>query len=361
MSASKRFGSGPSLAERMRKKKEEQRNAGTSTAEPVAAPSPAPKEPETAEAPASKGDTPSEILRSQTADSNVDQSVQMVEVDLIDVEAQVRRRFNQEYIEDLATDFALDENNQPNQPITVWKRDNGRYLLDTGENRLRAMRFAAEHRKELGITDPTAFTTIRATIKGPEPGKLERLQSQTKENVLRDSLNDVELGYAAKAYLDENPNASQKQVAEWMGFRKLSSGRVRVSNALKLLRSCDKDLVEKVEAGELSTQNAFKVQDEREKEKGAAQTGVGAGQGDDAGKGKSKADQTLARATSKKKSTNVSVPLDALKTACLVIGEIAEKQGVDLGVDLSKELDRKTAVQVIQQERLEALLAKLKK
>lgn len=244
-----------SLLERMNRKRQELLSSNASS-ESIASDT---------QAPPPKTITAADVMRNQMSAASIDTSVRFIDLDLIDVEEQVREDFDDAYILDLACEFALDPTHQPQNPVTLFERENGRYLLDTGENRTRAMRYAREHREEFGVTDPTAFTAIRATIRGPEPTQLKRTQSQVKENVLQKNLNMLELGKGLLQFFGDNPDASQAEAAAWCGFRNQESGRVKVNTALKLMR-CDTDLLERVKQKDLSVQRALEIQDARTRE-----------------------------------------------------------------------------------------------
>jgi len=356
------FNKGTSLADKL--KQRQQQKSQTGSAQTVPTDNGAPETDAPAPPVVNAKPSASSILTDQHEAARVDQSVQLIDLDLIDVEDQVRKDFDIGYIEDLAVDIATSENKQPNQPVTLWKRDNGRFLLDDGENRYRSMKFARENKTELGINDPVAFTFIRATIRGAEPSKLDRVQSQAKANLLRDNLNDVEIGRAAQMFLEENPDATQTVIAKWLGFQKTGSGRVKVANALKLMNECDQDLIELVEKGELSIKKAFKVQDERKSE-GAGESNDSedsTGHGDSDKKSpakKSKADKTLEKAKSGKKATNLSVSMDALRLAAGIIVHVAKDKGVSVDVASLNNLDRKELLKVFDAEVLDEILNKL--
>ena len=185
-----------SLLDKMIEKKRQAALQSSASATPSDNNASNPQEPAVG-APPPRTATAADIMRKQMESASIDQSVRFIDLDLIDVEAQVREEFDMDYIMDLATDFALSPSKQPDQPITVFSRANGRYLLSRGENRLRAMKFARDNRDALGSQDPTDFTSIRATIAGPEPDtQIEKTQVQVKENVLRDGLKLPELGKA---------------------------------------------------------------------------------------------------------------------------------------------------------------------
>lgn len=349
------FNRGPSLAERM-KIKQQKKTSEIPAPESAQAPEDGAPEGNESEGQGSSMSRPAssaDVLTAQADAARVDKSVLFIDLELIDVEAQVREDFNQDYIEDLATDFALAATHQPNQPITVWKRANGRYLLDDGENRYRAMKFAGEHRNELGVSDLAAFTTIRATVRGEEPSKLDRIQAQAKANLMRDQLNDVEVGKAAQLYLQEHPDARQEDIARWLGFSKVASGRVKVANALKLLSTCDADLIQQVGKGELSVKNAFKVQDERAKEQRADSSESGDNK---AGKGTAKSEQMLDKATNGKNNLSATVPLTSLKLAVDILARVAGKHNVDIDLGDLDNFTRKSAMNVFKEDVLLRIL-----
>lgn len=78
--------------------------------------------------------TSAKVIEEQLSAEVQDSSVIMAPLDQIDVEEQLRDKFDPEHIRNLAHDFAASERKQPDNPITLWRRKNGRYLVDTGEN-----------------------------------------------------------------------------------------------------------------------------------------------------------------------------------------------------------------------------------
>lgn len=313
-------------------------------------------------APPPKTLTAADVLRQQQQAANADTSVLFIDIELIDVESQIRTEFDEDYCTDLALDFVHSGAYQPKQPITVFRRGNGRFLLDDGENRLRAMKFADAHRVELGITDPTAFKSVRATVlQGPEPSKLERLQSQARANLLRDSLNDVDLASAVSLYMNENPAASKSDAAKWVGFVNLESGRVKVHNALRILE-CDADLIDDVRKGALASSRALMIQAERNKECGRgvpAETvvldSVPAVQPTD----NSTSGKMLEKAKAGKKSVSMSLDMENLKLASEIILTIAKSLDVDLK-GIQGEMDRKFIAALFSADNLRDVLGRLK-
>jgi hypothetical protein len=67
-----------------------------------------------------------DVFAAQAEESSIDRSVKFIPLDLIDVEEQIRKNFDPQRIEDLALDFSSSPTKQPAQPITVWKKPDGR-------------------------------------------------------------------------------------------------------------------------------------------------------------------------------------------------------------------------------------------
>ena len=266
-----------------------------------------------------------------------DEMVQLIDLALIDIESQIRTCFDDNYIVDLALDFVASGLMQPKQPITVFQRNNGRYLLDAGENRIRAMRYAASQREAMGVKDTAAFTAIRATVLGLEPDKLSRLQSQARENLLHDALNDIDLARAVKQFLDATPGATHTDAANWLGFVNVKSGRVRVHNALKLLQ-CDDDLVDAVRAGKLAASRALTMQTERNAQ--------------------SAAESTSSSATSVRPKA-VPLPFDAVQRVSEILLAVAQSNGIEL-LASDAELTRETVKKLFAAPELTTLLDRLR-
>lgn len=262
--------------------------------------------------------------------------LRLIDLELIDIETQVRTRFNEHYIADLALDFLHSGLLQPKQPITVYQRSNGRYLLDSGENRVRAMRYGAAHLDAWNINDKSAFSHIRAIVLGAEPDKLGRLQSQARENLLRDDLNDIDLAHAVKLYLDSTPGATHSDAANWVGFVNLKSGRVRVHNALRLLK-CDDDLINDVKAGKLAASRALQLHIQRQTLSSSAI-----------------ASKSLP-AKNADKAVTLSLPMDALLCASEILLIVAKTKGIEL-LSTTSRLDRHSIDKVFNAAALAMLL-----
>lgn len=225
----------------------------------------APKKPAPAAPLVKQGGSLSEIQKAEREKASQDSSARLLDMALIDTEKQVRHVFDQDHIEDLASTFISSGLNQPDQPITVWERPNGRFLLAAGENRLKAQKLNYE---SLG----DEFIAIRTTVLGPEPStRLERQGVRLRENVLRDDLNDAELALSAAEYKNENPEATLADISGWIGFKNVSTGRSKISRALKLLEM-DSDIFEAVLSEDLPLSRAIELDKDRATEKPLAET-----------------------------------------------------------------------------------------
>ena len=300
------------------------------------------------------------LLRQQMEAANIDQSVRYIDIDLLDIEEQVRNKFDEEYIQDLAIDFALNETHpyQPKNPITVYERPNGRFLVDTGENRTRAIMYGREHREELGVSDVTAFTQIRATVQGPEPDKIDRIQSQVKENVLRDELNYAELGNALKYFFEKNPNATQIQAAEWCGFKNCNSGRVKVNKALKLMK-LDQDLIAQVANEEIAVDKAMNEQTRRT-QKAATEHLVDNQQASTEEFLKEDTPQTAETTRKPKhvKQQNISIPLEKAVNLVQLINWAAKQTSLE-EIPFKKSPNRKDVLDALKNDVLDQLIKRI--
>jgi hypothetical protein len=190
-----------------------------------------------------------------------DKTSKLIPLELIDVYDQVRKTFDQDYIEDLAVDFRNSESKQPMKPITVYSNGE-RYILETGENRYRAQKLNQ-------TIDPLAFSYIRATVVAEydESKRLEKMQRQIKENGLVKGNNAAELYLALKEYKKENPELTQLELAKWCGFDNLSSGRTKVVNALSL-ESYPREIFNALLEGEITFNKAKQLKKEFDKKTG---------------------------------------------------------------------------------------------
>lgn len=110
-----------------------------------------------------------------------------LDVNLIDVEKQVRHTFDEETIQELAE--SIRENGQIS-PITV-RKEGSRYVIVTGERRYRAI-------KELGQT------TIKAIIDERADNALNRKVAQLVENLQREDMNALEIGLGYNQLIEEH-------------------------------------------------------------------------------------------------------------------------------------------------------------
>ncbi|MCD8322364.1 MAG: ParB/RepB/Spo0J family partition protein [Oscillospiraceae bacterium] len=120
------------------------------------------------------------------------------------------------------------------QPITVRRLDGGYYQIIAGERRWRAARMA-------GLTE------IPVRIIEADDQKAQELA--LVENLQREDLNPMEEARGYRALMDDF-GLTQEQVSQQVG-----KSRPTVANALRLL-SLPKELVELVEAGQLTTGHA---------------------------------------------------------------------------------------------------------
>ena len=337
-----------SLAEKMALKtrgKKAAANEAVEKKEPVKRASPPPRQTESS----------GSLLRQQMEAAAIDQTVRYIDIERIDIEAQVRTDFDEEYIQDLAIDFALNEAHpyQPKNPVTIYERANGRFLLDTGENRMRAIRYGQAHREELGVNDVTAFTQVRASVIGPEPEKIKRVQSQVKENILRDELNYAELGNALKLFFTENPSATQTQAAEWCGFQNSNSGRVKVNKALKLMK-LDQDLIDQVANDKIAVDSAITEQAQRTQQQATA-TFV-----DNQQEAESVVTQPAVKTAKPKhaKQQTISIPLDKGVELIQLMNWAANQASLE-AVPLKKSPNRKEIMEALKGDLLDKLIERI--
>lgn len=278
-----------------------------------------------------------DVFAAQAENAALDKSVKFIQLDLIDVEEQIRKKFDLEYIEDLAVDFASSPEKQPEQPITVWAKPDGRYLLKAGENRLRAMKLNRDN------IDPIDFASIRATVSSepiPESIVLRNVQ-RAKENIMRDDLDWIELGEAVQALKNEQPELTQAQISEEFGFKNSSTGISKISQSLKFLKEkeTNPDVYEAVAKGEMSFNKGKAVVKEREKEEKQAR------QNPDVETTGTVNKKSVEKATTKKEVT-YSIKEDQAKDICLALRVLAEKLDLETIINVDK-LDRKMFIDII--------------
>ena len=176
----------------------------------------------------------------------------------ISTEKQVRKKFDDDYISDLANDFLQSKDKQPTTPVCLWLKGD-KYVLSTGENRLRAVTLNNEN-------DNHNPDVIKAIVIGKYPRlKSDRLQGQIKENLLRKSLNLGELALALQSYFKEHPKANNVDAAKWCGYVNSSSGRKKIAKA-KLLMEADPAILQKVVEGEMTEGKAIAEIKNKDKE-----------------------------------------------------------------------------------------------
>lgn len=136
-----------------------------------------------------------------------------IELSLIDVnEDQPRKDFCDDDIRDLASSI---KENGLIQPITITKRNNGRYLLIAGERRFRAAKMA-------NITKLSAYV-----IDLPDDKILE---VSLIENIQRKDLNAIEIAHSLDSIL-KSRNITQEELSKSIG-----KSRTAIANYIRLLK-----------------------------------------------------------------------------------------------------------------------------
>lgn len=121
------------------------------------------------------------------------------------------------------------------QPITVRRKGENNYELISGERRVRAFR-------EIG------YLEIPAYIIKVDSNEL-MLAMALIENIQRDQLNPIEVGFAYKRLMDEC-NLTQEQIAE-----KVGKDRTTITNSIRLLRLPEK-IKQSIISNEISSGHA---------------------------------------------------------------------------------------------------------
>ena len=160
---------------------------------------------------------------------------------------QPRKEFDESELENLASSI---KNHGLLQAIRVrWSDEHGKWVITAGERRYRAHKIAGLDRIKCTFDDSGADTnTVRS--------------QQIIENVLREELTGIELGYALKHLMESN-EWSAKQVGQ-----ELNISKGKVSKALALLKLPD-DVQEKVRSGEISPATAYEITKVKDKAKQA--------------------------------------------------------------------------------------------
>lgn len=211
-------------------------------------------------------ETSSKVIAEQYQENNIDNAARIVDISLIDVEKQIRQKFDMEYIESLAKQIAASDRKMPDTPIKVWQRSNGRLLLDDGENRYRAMKFAAENRASLGVNDLSAFTSVNVVIRGDEPNKTVRTVSQWVANE-HDELYDFEKLEVLTNLMELNAGITLKELAEMLNEKNVNTSVSNFSRMFKASKECDADILAKFNTGEYSARQALSYQAQKDKQK----------------------------------------------------------------------------------------------
>jgi len=155
-----------------------------------------------------------------------------IPVDQIEINPkQPRRDFDEQALKELSESIALHD---IIQPVTVTKAANGKFMLVSGERRLRASKMA-------GLRDIPAY--IRTA------NDQELLEMALLENLQRENLNAIEIGLSYKRLMDEC-TLTQEQVAE-----RMKKERSTVANYLRLLK-LPPDIQKAVRDGVLSMGHA---------------------------------------------------------------------------------------------------------
>ncbi len=144
---------------------------------------------------------------------------------------QPRRDFDEQSLKELAESIKLHD---IIQPITVSKSASGKYMLVSGERRLRAAKIA-------GLKDIPAYLR--------QSNDAELLELALLENLQREDLNAMEIALSYKRMMEEL-DYTQEQVAERMG-----KDRSTVANFIRLLK-LPPDIQLAVRNGQLSMGHA---------------------------------------------------------------------------------------------------------
>jgi ParB family chromosome partitioning protein len=155
-----------------------------------------------------------------------------IPIDQIEVNPkQPRRDFDEQALKELSESIALHD---IIQPVTVIKMASGKYMLVSGERRLRASKMA-------GLKDIPAY--VRTA------DDQELLEMALLENLQRENLNAIEIALSYKRLMDEC-TLTQEQVAE-----RMKKERSTVTNYLRLLK-LPPDIQKAVRDGMLSMGHA---------------------------------------------------------------------------------------------------------
>ncbi len=155
-----------------------------------------------------------------------------IPIDQIEINPkQPRHDFDEQALKELSESIALHD---IIQPVTVIKMASGKFMLISGERRLRASKMA-------GLKDIPAY--VRTA------DDQELLEMALLENLQRENLNAIEISLSYKRLMDEC-SLTQEQVAE-----RMKKERSTVTNYLRLLK-LPPDIQKAVRDGQLSMGHA---------------------------------------------------------------------------------------------------------
>jgi len=181
--------------------------------------------------------SPSDAPKAQLADSQPDKTALLVPLDTIIVQSQVRKALDPDFIQALSQNIKA---HQQMQPITVVALPDGQYLLESGENRFRAISLLRAQEPEVAL-----FQTIRVTVVENDGRRKVR---QFHENVQRCHLNPVDEAKAIRDIAEEMGLKTEREIAD-----ALHIPQKRVNRRLSLLKQ-SQEIQDAVAAGDI-TQN----------------------------------------------------------------------------------------------------------
>ena len=181
--------------------------------------------------------SPSDAPKAQLADGQQDKTALVVPLDAIIVKSQVRNELDQDFIQALSQNIKA---HQQMQPITVVALADGQYLLESGENRFRAISLLRAQEPEVPL-----FQTIRVTVVENDGGRRVR---QFHENVQRCHLNPVDEAKAIRDIAEEMGLKTEREIGD-----ALHIPQKRVNRRLSLLKQ-SQEIQDAVAAGNI-TQN----------------------------------------------------------------------------------------------------------
>lgn len=160
-----------------------------------------------------------------------------VKLDEVEPKEQVRKKFKN--IEELAETMRVEGQQSP---IIVYpKNENGKYIIQKGERRWRALRLAE-------------IETIDIIVNDKKLSKLDEVAGELIENIQRDDLAPLEIANALKKFIDDG--WKQKDVA-----KRLGKSPIFVSTHLSLLKlpECARELYDKEVCSDTETLNNLRL------------------------------------------------------------------------------------------------------